>query len=275
MSGTLTPERCVVRGTHTGRGRTRFVEPGTTAAQHLHYGRIRLDSSDRPLSFSTDVLETGLIALRGQAEVEAAGQSFALAPYDSLYLPRDTEVRISAGTEGCDLSEISAPVERVYPLQFVSWESVQKDPGLHFKVGEPPTERMLSILLGKNVEAGRVVAGVTFSAPGNWTSWPPHEHSEMLEEAYLYFGMPSPSWGIQLVYTDPAAPELAVVVREGDVVLMPGGYHPNVAAPGGSINFLWMMAAHREGVDRQFGVVNVQPEYAAGGSGLDPGRAQE
>jgi hypothetical protein len=30
-----------------------------------------------------------------------------------------------------------------------------------------------------------------------------------------------------------------------------------------------MMAAVREGEDRQFGVVNVQPEYAAGGSGLE------
>jgi len=28
---------------------------------------------------------------------------------------------------------------------------------------------------------------------------------------------------------------------------------------------MWMMAACREGVDRQFGVVNVQPEYAKGG----------
>ena len=56
------------------------------------------------------------------------------------------------------------------------------------------------------------------------------------------------------------------------MVLMPEGYHPNVAAPGGSINFVWMMAAHREDVDRQFGVVNVQPEFAAGGSGLDKGR---
>lgn len=78
-----------------------------------------------------------------------------------------------------------------------------------------------------------------------------------------------PQWGIQLVYTDRKEPELVQVVREGDVVLMPQGFHPNVAAPGGSINFLWMMAANREGDDRQFGVVNVQPEYAAGGSGLE------
>jgi len=113
------------------------------------------------------------------------------------------------------------------------------------------------------------MAGVTFSTPGNWTSWPPHEHSKLLEEAYLYIDMPAPSFGVQFVYTDPNDPELVQVVREGDCVLMPQGYHPNVAAPGGQINFLWMMAAITEGDDRQFGVVNVQPEYASGGSGLE------
>jgi 5-deoxy-glucuronate isomerase len=118
------------------------------------------------------------------------------------------------------------------------------------------------------------VAGITFSAPGNWTSWPPHEHAAMLEEAYLSVNMPAPAFGIQLVYTDALTPELAVVVREDDCVLMPEGYHPNVAAPGSPINFLWMMAANREDVDRQFGVVNVQPEFAAGGSGIEQGRAQ-
>jgi 5-deoxy-glucuronate isomerase len=95
----------------------------------------------------------------------------------------------------------------------------------------------------------------------------------MLEEAYLYIDMPAPAFGVQLVYSNAGEPELATIVREGDVVLMPQGYHPNVAAPGGSINFLWMMAAHREREDRQFGVVNVHPDFAQGGSGLDPGRA--
>ena len=93
----------------------------------------------------------------------------------------------------------------------------------------------------------------------------------MLEEAYLYIDMPRARVRHPARLHRPAAPELAVVVREGDVVLMPCGYHPNVSAPGGSINFLWMMAAHREGVDRQFGVVNVQPEYAAQRVGARPG----
>jgi 5-deoxy-glucuronate isomerase len=274
MSRELTLERCVVRGTHRHRGRTRSLDPVTTAARQLHYGRIVLEKGDAPLRFPTGGLETGLIALGGRAEVKTGGRAFPMGPYDALYVPRDSEVEVRPEKGGCDFAEVAAPVEKSYPLQFVAWADVQKDPGLHFKAGAPPTERTLNILIGKNVEAGRIVAGVTFPAPGNWMSWPPHEHSDMLEEAYLYIDMPAPSFGIQLVYTDPQAPELVVVVREGDVVLMPRGYHPGVSAPGGSLNFLWMMAAHREGIDRQFGVVNVQPEYAGGGSGLEAGRAK-
>jgi 5-deoxy-glucuronate isomerase len=97
----------------------------------------------------------------------------------------------------------------------------------------------------------------------------------MLEEAYLYIDMPAPGFGIQLVYSNPREPELATIVREGDIVLMPQGYHPNVAAPGGQINFLWMMAAVREDDDRQYGVVNVQPDFGNLGSGLDKGRTEK
>jgi 5-deoxy-glucuronate isomerase len=259
---------CVVRGTHTTPGRTVSVKPGETASRNLFYGRIILAAGDSPLAFETAGHETGLICLKGKATVKTGGEEFALDRYDAIYVPRDSSVEVTT-TAGCDLAELSSPVEKKYPLQFVSFAKVREDPALHFIAGKPPTERDLNILLGKNVEAGRIMAGVTFSSDGNWTSFPPHEHQDMLEEAYLYIDMPAPQWGIQMVYTDLKEPELVEVVREGDVVLMPQGYHPNVAAPGGSINFLWMMAANREGDDRQFGVVNVQPEYATGGSGLE------
>jgi 5-deoxy-glucuronate isomerase len=270
---TLALERCVVRDTAARRGRTRAVAPGVTSAVHLHYGRIILDGGDPALSFSTGTHETGFIALKGSATIVADGQTFELAQYDALYTPRDCAVEVRPGSAGCDLAELSAPVDGRYPIQFVAFANVQKDPGLHFKAGGPASERTLNVLFGKNVQAGRIMAGVTFSAPGNWTSWPPHEHAALAEEAYLYIDMPAPAFGLQLVYTDKTTPEIAVIVREGDVVLMPKGYHPNVAAPGGSINFLWMMAANRETEDRLFGVVNVHPDFAQGGSGLEPGRA--
>jgi len=38
--------------------------------------------------------------------------------------------------------------------------------------------------------------------------------------------------------------------------------------PGHRISFLWAMAAHREVEDRQYGVVNVQPDFSAVGLNL-------
>jgi len=268
----ITAATCVLRATNASEGRSRAVAPGLAAVDHLHYGRIILRNQDRQLKFATGDHETGLICLQGRASVRVAEESFELSPYDALYVPRDSQIEVS-GIAECDLAELSAPVEHRYPLRFIPFAEVRRDPGLHFKVGSAPNERELNILIGKNVEAGRILAGVTFSAPGNWTSWPPHEHAAMLEEAYVYIAMPPPAWGVQFVYTNPGAPELTTVVHEGDCVVMPKGYHPNVAAPGGCINFLWMMAAHREVADRQFGVVNVQPEYATGTSGLEAGQA--
>ncbi|HKY43128.1 MAG TPA: 5-deoxy-glucuronate isomerase [Pyrinomonadaceae bacterium] len=266
----ITPETCFVPKTHEGKGRRNAVAPGPTAARYLHYGRITLDAGDAPITFNNEQHEVGLICLNGKATVRANGESFELDRYDAVYVPRDSAIEVEAsGPNGCDLAEVSAPVEKRYPLKFVSYKEVRENPRLHLIAGKPPAERDLNVLIGANVEAGRIMAGVTFSTPGNWTSWPPHEHSKLLEEAYLFIDMPSPSFGVQFVYTDPQKPELVQVVREGDCVLMPQGYHPNVAAPGGQINFLWMMAAIREGEDRLYGVVNVQPEYAAGGSGLE------
>ena len=259
---------CVVKGTHKGKGRRLAVSPENSASRHLFYGRITLAAGDAPITYEHQTHESSLICLNGAAKVATGGETFTLNRYDALYIPRESTIEVTSET-GCDLAEISSPVEKKYPLQHVSFEEIRKDPALHFIAGQPPTERDLNILIGRNVEAGRLMAGVTFSKEGNWTSFPPHEHQQMLEEAYLYIDMPEPSFGIQMVYTNLDEPELVQVVHEGDVVLMPKGYHPNVAAPGGSINFLWMMAAIREGDDRQFGVVNVQPEFSANGSGLE------
>ena len=266
----LDRKSCVVRGTHRKPGRTQWVTPQQGALQHLRYGRIILDRD--PVRFSTGDLETGLLCLAGAATIAVGDRRFDVARYDAVYAPPECEVTVTPVGGACDLAEISAPVAGKYPVQFVSFAEVLANPNLHFETGGPNSRRDLHIVIGKNVEAGRILAGVTFSKPGNWTSWPPHEHAATLEEAYLYIDMPAPAWGLQLVYTDPADPELVVAVREGDVVAMPVGYHPNVAAPGGSINFLWMMAANREVEDRQFGVVTVQPEYAGGGSGLEASR---
>lgn len=262
-------DKMVFRKTNQRAGRHISVTPGNSTNKYLSYGRIILNASTPSVSFSNGGRETGLVNLSGAADVKVGNDKFHLGQYDAIYIPRDSQIEVT--TDGrTDIAEFSAEVAQRYPLQFVSYKEVSKDPTLRRTISNGPSStRDLSILIGKNVNAGRLLVGFTFSEPGNWTSWPPHEHEKMLEEMYVYFDMPAPGFGIQMVYKDTEYPELVTVVRDGDAVLMPGGYHPNVSAPGHRIGFLWAMAAHREREDRQFGVVNVQPGFDQSGSGLE------
>ena len=258
----------VFRRTDEHAGRHISVTPENSTNRHLCYGRIILGGDSRQVSFENGGSETALIVLAGECRVETCGQSFDLVQYDAIYIPRDSTVTVRSTTHA-DLAEFSSDVAGKYPLQVVRYRVISSDPSLCFTAGTPGQRRNLNILLGRNVEAGRLLAGFTVSEPGNWTSWPPHEHAVMLEEMYVYFNMPAPAFGLQLVYNDTHYPELVTPVREGDAVLIPSGYHPNVSVPGHPICFLWAMAAHREREDRQFGVVNVQPAFAQAGSGLE------
>jgi 5-deoxy-glucuronate isomerase len=268
---TATASTMIFRRTNTHAGRHISVTPENSANRHLSYGRIILKDDVQSTSFNNGEQETGLIVLSGRATAVVNEEKFDLVQFDGIYIPRGSTVQIAADRP-TDIAEFSADVDGDYPLQVIRYAETVKDPTLKFNTGGPGQQRNLSVVFGRNVQAGRLMAGFTVSEPGNWTSWPPHEHTAMLEEMYVYFDMPEPSFGIQMVYNDTQDPELVTAVRDGDAVLMPSGYHPNVSVPGHRISFLWAMAAHREKEDRQFGVVNVQPGFDAGGSGLEASR---
>jgi 5-deoxy-glucuronate isomerase len=261
----------IFRNTNAQKGRNIAITPDNSSMKHLVYGRIILDKEVPSVEFATGALECGLICLSGECVIRADGETIDLGRHDSIYLPRETQVEITTGSD-VDLVECSAEVDNRYPLQVVRYADVENDSSLKFKTGGAANSRTVNITLGKNVEAGRILAGFTTSEPGHWTSWPPHEHASMLEELYVYYDMPAPAFGVQFVYTNPDEPEFIGVVRDGDAVVMPSGFHPNVSVPGYPINFVWMMAAHREVEDRQFGVVTVQPGFDKAGSGLEASR---
>jgi len=268
---TLDPQKLIFSGTAAHRGRAVAVSPSNSTLAHLAYARTRLDAGTPRATFETGGRETALLCMQGTCRVAVNGTGYDLATYDAIYVPRGSAVEITTSGEA-DVVECAADVTGDYPLQLIRYADVKQDPKLKFTAGGAATTRDLNIIVGDNVRAGRILMGFTRSMPGNWTSWPPHEHTKLAEELYVYFDMPAPAFGIQLVYTQPDKPEFVNLVHDGDAVLMPAGYHPNVAAPGHSINFIWMMAAHREVEDRQFGVVNVQPGFDRAGSGLEASR---
>ena len=267
---TAIENKMVFRKTNAAAGRHISVTPANSTNRHLSYGRIILNPQLPSVAFRNGGQETGFIVLTGAATVTVDGNAHELVQYDGIYIPRDSSIEVRS--TGVDIVELSCDVEAHYPLQAVRYAEVLQNGSLSFNAGAVTSQRRVNIVLGKNVDAGRLVAGFTVVEPGNWASWPPHEHGAMLEEMYVYFNMPDPSFAIQMVYNDTQYPELVTVVRDGDAVLMPSGYHPNVTVPGHRMCFLWAMAAVREKEDRQFGVVNVQQGFNTGGSGLEASR---
>ncbi len=249
------------RQTHQVKGRKRLIDQSNTDLKFLRYGRIRIDQSDSPIKIESGPEEIGLICLYGGGVVEIDGQTFKMTKYDALYLPIQSQCQIFS-TSLFDLAECSAPASKDYGVQFISFADVLKDAGLVNRAGVEPYARTIHTLIGeKNTRAARLLVGVTMSKEGNWTSWPPHDHSEAKEEIYLYTDMPAPHFAIHLNYWNFDEPEIIALVREGDAVAIKKGYHYNVAAPGTVTTFLWMMAAIEEEKDRVFTQVKVQPEF--------------
>jgi len=115
--------------------------------------------------------------------------------------------------------------------------------------GRQNWRREVRYFLTPERQADRLIVGETVVPPGNWASSPPHRHERddpphesVLEEIYLFKFRPAQGFGVQCVYSDDRELEEAILLRDGDAVAIPGGYHPVVAAPGYAMHYLAILA---------------------------------
>lgn len=249
------------RNTAQKKGRFISMTPENTKFKYLSCGRIILDSEISEVTANSENQEVSLICLKGEGRVTIDGRDYKMKPYDGLYIPFKTTYKVST-TEYFDLTEASAPSDKKSKVQFISFESVKNDPELHITAGKENYSREIYKLIDMNIEASRLLCGITFGKAGNWTSWSPHEHAKSKEEVYLFIDMPQPAFGIQMVYDDLQNPEFVEPVFENDAVIITHGYHPNVGIPGYGINFVWMMAAYNPETDRDWTDMHFQEEFA-------------
>ena len=84
---------------------------------------------------------------------------------------------------------------------------------------------------------------------GHWSSYPPHKHDRdalpdesYLEETYYHRLKPAQGFAFQRIYTEDGSLDEALTVKDGDVVLVPRGYHPVGAPHGYDLYYLNVMA---------------------------------
>lgn len=250
----------LVRNTAPGPGRHITITPETSPFRFISAGRILLEPGTEEVTAVNPGAETTLLVLSGEGEVEVDGTIYPVSRFDGLYISRGATFVVRSSGK-LDIFEGSAPTEVVAPTAHVRFDDIKDQESMYLKVGEEPAYRDIYKVIAENVDGGKLLTGVTLSKPGNWTSWPPHEHAETQEELYLFFDMPHPAVATQYVYTDMENPEFVRPVYGDDAVIIVKGYHPNVAAPGFRCNFAWLLCSLEDTTYRRVGGVNVQPEY--------------
>jgi len=217
-----------------------WLEPGTPQSVNTGAAEVFV----LPLSGATTV-EVATVAGDQEASFELAGRESVFTQVtDFAYVGRDSVVTLTSPSG----AEVALPSARCQTRR----------PPAYGAAADVPVE-----VPGAWDHAERLMCCELITPPGNWSSYPPHKHDttdpcRVANEEIYYFRIAgadqvTPSregFGLHRTYTgtEHAAAGLIELddlfeVRDGDVVLVPYGYHgPCVAAPGYPMYYLNVLA---------------------------------
>lgn len=196
--------------------------------------------------------ELCVVVLAGTADVNdwrdvGSRTSVFTGPPEAVYLPPNSRFRIQARSERCEVALCWAPAKQGAEAALIKASEIKP-----FQRGSGRTARTIHNVLMEDRPAESLLVTEVLTPAGNWSSYPPHKHDtdDPPREAYLeetyYHRMARPDgFAVQLVYTDDRSLDEAIQVRDGDVVLVPRGYHPVAAGPGYDLYYLNVMAGPR------------------------------
>ena len=247
-----------------GPGPILQVTPASAGWDYLEFGVVDV-TAVAPWSGLVADRETAVVALAGEGRVivggNGAGKGNGKGKGNSdgdmtvpvsrssvfeqlsriVYVPPGTPYRIESES-GLRASVGSAPAEGRYPAR------VFEPSEMRIEIrGGGQAHRQVIHSLAHPLPAERLILYEVYVPRGTWSGWPPHCHdgrdgSPYLEEVY-YFRLDRPEgYAIHRNWRDDESYDDAMVVTDGDVALVPKGYHTSVACPGSNMYFLNYLA---------------------------------
>ncbi len=237
------------------------ITPDTCECRVIQMYRLNLSKGQSYL-LNTGDLEMHPVLISGQAALSNHPiLTRSMAQFDSFYLPGKSQILITAVTDAV-FYIAAAPCEGVGKASFREYDTSLPIGDIHQIHGAGLGRREVMFTLDPNTPASRLICGLTWGGQGSWTSWPPHQHEQDLEEAYCYFDMDKPKFGLHLSYLKSGGVEEMVphVVTTGTMVQAPCGYHPTVASPALRNTYLWCLASFSP-AQRSYDLAVLDPEY--------------
>ncbi|MFE9575769.1 5-deoxy-glucuronate isomerase [Nocardia sp. NPDC006044] len=211
-------------------------------------------------TLDTGEFEAFVLPLAGSCTVRVDGLTFELSGRDSVftrvtdfaYIPRDATVELTAGSD----LELALPMARCTNRLDPKYGPAEQVPVDIRGAGQATRQVTNFGVPGVWDHADKLNACELITPDGNWSSYPPHKHDEasdceVVNEEIYYFRIAgrdgiTPSrdgFGMHRTYTADGALDENVAVRDGDVFLVPQGYHgPCIAAPGYPMYYLNVLA---------------------------------
>ncbi|EHL99665.1 putative 5-deoxy-glucuronate isomerase [Acetobacteraceae bacterium AT-5844] len=195
--------------------------------------------------------EACLVLISGHARITAGGKDFGriggrASPFDgspwSVYVPAGAAWQVES--DGCELAVCTAPAQGRLSARLIPPEDVGAETR-----GQGTNTRHVRNILPVTAEAESLLVVEVITPGGHWSSYPPHKHDEndppretALEETYYHRLQRPGGFALQRVYTDDRSLDETIAVGDGDVVLVPRGYHPVGAPHGFDLYYLNVMA---------------------------------
>ncbi len=240
-----------------GHGRVAHVTPESAGWTYVGFDLHRLQPGET-VAAGTGEREACLVFIAGTGRASAAGRDFGLlggrmSPFDgkpwSLYVPQGTDWAVTAET-GLELAVCSAPgLGGGLPARVIGPDDLSQEVR-----GKGTNMRYVTNILPEAEPADSLLVVEVITPGGHTSSYPPHKHDRdalpaesYLEETYYHRINPPQGFAFQRVYTDAGdegmrALDEAMAVEDGDVVLVPKGYHPCAACHGYDLYYLNVMA---------------------------------
>lgn len=226
----------------------------TAARAGWRYSGLRVVNlaAGATFEFATGTTETAILPLSGGVTVQAESHTFHLtgregvfsAVTDFAYVPIDTSVRLE--TQGpLQVALCTAEATRHIDPYRVDAADVL----VEVRGGGSGTRQINNFLSADVADADKLIAVEVLTPEGGWSSYPPHKHDETteteieLEEIYYFRIEGDDGFGFFGCFTDDGEIDDTLTVRDGDVYLVPRGYHgPAAAAPQHNMYYLNVMA---------------------------------
>lgn len=239
------------------RGRDGRVEvsPRSAGWEHVGFEALPLAEGEQATR-ELDGREVCVVVLAGRVDVRAGDDSWSAvggreSPFDGLphavYLPPGEQLVLSGVSARAELGLCFAPARRGAEARLIGPDRLEP-----VTRGSGTSERTIHNILMEDAGAESLLVTEVLTPAGHWSSYPPHKHDRddppretLLEETYYHRVRPRHGFGLQRVYTDDRSLDESVAFADGDVVLVPRGYHAVSAPPGYELYYLNVMAGPR------------------------------